>query len=97
MKIDRKLYSEQINTENKKVTYPVLIKYFGGKKGTIIARRELFIDHPLPKIKDHFFSAVDAESYSKYNRENSIESLEDCGYFGDKNSKPEWYDGYVYE
>jgi hypothetical protein len=87
----------QMNSENGKVTYPVLVKYFGGKKGTIIARHALFMDYPMPKHKDYHFSAVNADSYSKYNRKTFIETLEDWGYYGDEASKPEWYNGHVYE
>ena len=87
----------RMNTENGKVEYPVLVKNFGRKKGTIIARHELFMDYPMPKHKDYYFSAVNADYYSKYSRENFIETLEDWGYYGDKASKPEWYNGHVYE
>jgi uncharacterized protein YchJ len=87
----------QMNTENGKVSYPVFVKHFGRKKGTIIARHALFMDYPMPKDKDYYFSAVNRDSYSKYNRESFIETLEDWGYYGDKASKPEWYNGHVYE
>jgi hypothetical protein len=89
--------SLQMNTENGKVTYPVLVKHFGGKKGTIIAQHSLFMDYPMPKHKDYYYSAVNADTYSKYNREYFIETLEDWGYYGDKASKPKWYNGHVYE
>ena len=87
----------KMNTENGKVIYPILVKNFGGKKGTIIARHALFMDYPMPKHKDYYFSAVNTDSYSKYNREKIIETLEDWGYYGDKNNKPEWYNGHIYE
>jgi hypothetical protein len=87
----------KMNTENGKVNYPVLVKNFGGKKGTIIARHALFMDYPIPKHKDYYFSAVNADSYSKYDRDTFIETLEDWGYYGDKANKPEWFNGNVYE
>ena len=87
----------KVNTENGKVNYPLLIKNFGGKKGTIIARHELFIDFPMPKDKDYYFSAVNVDYYSKYNKENFIETLEDWGFYGDEDCKPEWYHGHVFE
>jgi hypothetical protein len=55
------------------------------------------MDYPMPKDKDYYFSAVNRDSYSKYNRESFIETLEDWGYYGEKASKPEWYNGHVYE
>lgn len=85
------------NTENGKICYPLLIKNFGRKKGTIIARHLLFINHPLPNYQDYYFSAVNADTYSTYNREFFIETLEDWGYYGAKASKPEWYNGHIYE
>lgn len=86
-----------LNTDNGKVTYPLLVKNFGEKNGTIIARHEFFMDYPMPKHKDYYFSAINAESCSNYNREYFIEMLEDWGYYGGKTSKPEWYEGHVYE
>jgi hypothetical protein len=53
------------------------------------------MDHPMPIHKDYYFSAVNYESYSKYNRELFIETLIDWGYFGDNNKKPKWYIGQV--
>lgn len=86
-----------LNTEGGKVDYPVFVKNFGRKKGTIIARHELFMDYPMPKHKDHFFSAVNAETYSEYNREYFIDTLEDWGYFGSDSGKPAWYKGEHYQ
>lgn len=86
-----------LNTTNGKVDYPILVKSFGGKHGTIIARHELFFDFPMPKHKDYFISAVNAEYYSDYNRTNFIETLEDWGFFGNSNDVPKWFNGIVYE
>jgi len=86
-----------MNTVNGKVYYPLLVKKFGRRKGTIIARHSLFMDYPMPKDKDYYFSAVNAEHYSNYDKANFIETLEDWGYFGQQSAKPEWYNGYVYE
>ncbi len=86
-----------VNTEGGKVSYPVFVKNFGKKKGTIIARHDLFMDYPMPKHKDFFFSAVNAESYAKYNREHFIDTLEDWGYFGTDLNKPNWYEGKYYK
>ena len=87
----------QVDTEGGMVTYHVLVKHFGRKKGTIVARHELVMDYPIPKHKDYYFSAVNADIYSKYDRVHFIETLEDWGYYGDKTSKPEWYNGQINE
>lgn len=87
----------KVNTENGKFEYPLLVKNFGRKKGTIIARHVHFMDYPMPRHKDYFFSAVGADSYTKYKRTDFIETLEDWGYYGDKETKPDWYNGHVYE
>jgi hypothetical protein len=81
----------EINTENGKVRYPVLVRNFGGKKGTIIARHAYFMDYPMPKHKDYFFSAVNADMYSHFDRKLFIETLIDWGYFGSDENKPEWF------
>lgn len=80
-----------LDTEEGKADYPVFVKNFGRKKGTIVARHELFIDFPMPVHKDYYISAVNAEIYSNYNREYFIGTLEDWGYFGPDSIKPSWY------
>ncbi len=86
-----------LNTEEGKVNYPVFVKNFGRKRGTIVARHELFLDFPMPKHKQYYISAVNAEIYSNYNREYFIETLEDWGYFGSDSNKPIWYEGRNYK
>ncbi len=81
----------EFNTEEGKVVYPVLVKYFGGNKGTIIARHLLFMDYPMPKHKDYYFSAVNASTYSIFHEERFIDTLKDWGYFGPEDLKPKWY------
>ncbi len=80
----------EMNSENGKVKYPVLVKNFGGKNGTIIARHSYFMDYPMPKHKDFFFSAVNADVYSHFDRKQFIETLIDWGFFGSDENRPEW-------
>jgi hypothetical protein len=87
----------KINTENGLVTYPILVKHFGGKRGTIIARHELFIDFPMPKHKDYYFSAVNSEFYSNFNKNLFMETLKDWGFYGEIDKKPEWYLGHIFD
>ena len=87
----------KINTEEGYVSYPILVKYFGKKKGTIIARHELFMDFPIPKHKDYYFSAVNSDYYSNFNKNQFIETLEDWGFFGEKDNKPDWYKGHIFD
>lgn len=87
----------KMTTENGLVIYPLLIKNFGGINGTIIVRYNHIINSPLPKHKDYYSSAVNAEVYSVYNREKFIETLEDWGFYGDVRNKPEWYNGNIYK
>jgi hypothetical protein len=81
----------EMNTENGKVRYPEFVKNFGGKKGTIIARHSYFMDYPMPKHKDYFFSAVNEDVYSHFDRKLFIETLIDWGYFGPDENKPIWF------
>ena len=85
----------KINTENGMVSYPILVKHFGGKKGTIIARLELTMDIPIPKHKDYYFSVLDSDYYSNFNQELFIETLEAWGFFGDNEKQPDWYNGHI--
>ena len=87
----------KMNTENGKVNYPILVKNFGAKKGTIIAQHAFFMDYPMPKHKDYHFSAVNANFYSEFNKEQFIDTLEDWGYYGSNVSKPEWYKGNIHD
>lgn len=81
----------ELNTESGKVKYPLLVKDFGGKKGTILANHLYFIDYPMPKHKDYFISAVNADMYSQFDRQQFIETLIDWGYFGLEENKPTWF------
>lgn len=87
----------KINTENGIVSYPILVKHFGGKRGTIIARHEQFMDFPMPKHKDYYFSAVSSDYYLNFNKKLFIETLEDWGFYGNKETKPHWYIGHVFQ
>jgi hypothetical protein len=83
-----------IETENV-VSYPILVKNFGAKNGTIVLQLEHLIEKHLPKIKDFHVSAL-SDEYSNYRKDLFIETLEDWGYFGNEESKPFWYTGLQY-
>ncbi len=87
----------KLNTEGGRVNYPIFVKYFGKKTGTLVTRLELLKDDPIFEIEDFYLSAVSADSYSHYNREHFIETLEDWGYFGPDSSRPFWYIGKYYQ
>lgn len=85
-----------MNTKGGKVEFPILVRRFGRKKGTLITTHAEFTDNDIPVDKDYYFSIVNEKEYSEYNKELFIETLEDWGYFGDENDKPDWFNGYVH-
>ncbi len=79
-----------INLRNEELKFPVFVKNFGRKKGTIIVQEGYLEDHTIPRIEDYFFSALNPEVYSEFNKDLFIETLIDWGYFGSQKKKPKW-------
>ena len=72
-----------------------LIKKFGRVMGTVIASinddyNALFAD---ARAAGYFCSAPNSVSYSTYRREDFIATLNDWGWFGEDEEKPDWYTG----
>ena len=74
----------------------LLVEGFGSKKGTLIITTDNTVDFKIHEKYGYYCSALNPLSYSKYNRENFIETLEDWDYFGESNEKPQWYNGHIY-
>ncbi len=45
----------------------------------------------------YYCSAIDPESYSTYDRETFIDTLNDWGYFGEISNTPKWYSGQAWQ
>ncbi len=74
----------------------LLVKDFGSKLGTLIDSMNLDNRNELIKEaseREYYYSAINLESYKNYNRQLFIDTLNDWGYFGKEEEKPEWYTG----
>lgn len=70
----------------------VQIKDFGGTKGTIVTLSPDTQDFKELQELGFYCSAL-GESYSAYDRNLFIDTLNDWGFFGEANKKPTWYSG----
>lgn len=85
-----------LSVENRLFEFPLHIKDFGGKKGMLVLPENYTEEYfNIAREQGYFYSALSV-SYNKYNRELFIETLEDWGYFGDTDNKPNWYNGHLY-
>jgi hypothetical protein len=77
----------------KKMKFDLLIEHFGSPNGIIIM--SMFNIHGLKTINNHgySYSALNFKSYSIYDRQLFIDTLNDWGYFGDLSNTPDWYTG----
>ena len=85
-----------MNTSSGKVVFPVFVKKFGRKKGTLISTHTDFRDNSMPSDKDYYFSIINENQYSKFDKALFIETLEDWGYYGKADTVPKWFKGYVH-
>lgn len=68
-----------------------LVHHFGRRVGTLISVLGEPSQHfRRPVGEDYFWSILDP-GYSRYNRDDIIETLDDWGYFGPVASRPQWY------
>jgi len=78
---------------NKKVQFDLLVEKFGSKNGMIIFSFNKMHDIKLLIENDYSYSGLFLRSYSTYNRQHFIDTLNDWGYFGDVANTPDWYTG----
>ncbi|MGH9665213.1 MAG: hypothetical protein ACRD9L_12380, partial [Bryobacteraceae bacterium] len=64
---------------------------FGGPKGTVVGN----LDHSLNDIrkKHGYYASNLSSSYETYDRKLFIDTLDDWGWFGEKEKQPPWYTG----
>jgi hypothetical protein len=70
-----------------------LVHHFGRRIGTIIS----VIDEPssltrFPAADDYYSSQLSA-SYTRYDRQFFIDTLDDWQFFGEDSERPSWYSG----
>jgi hypothetical protein len=83
-----------INSGNREIIYPLLIKDFGGKQGTIAILIDDDLNLSIAKYYGYYCSKLNSRSYTKYSRNLFINTLNDWGFFGDDSNKPDWYTGH---
>ena len=78
---------------NKNLKFELLVENFGSKHGTLIFAIGENINVEIIKKHGYYCSFL-GETYSIYNRQLFIDTLNDWGYFGDKSLTPNWYAGH---
>jgi len=82
-----------ITADNRTVKYDLLIENFGSKLGTLILSMDDMTEFNTAKKLGYYCSALNPDSYSKYDRANFIDTLNDWGFYGETSNKPNWYSG----
>jgi hypothetical protein len=82
-----------LTVDNQTISFELLIENFGSENGTVIYSTDNINDMDTPKMFGFYCSSLNPESYSIYNSQLFIDTLNDWGYFGDKSKTPIWYTG----
>lgn len=71
------------------------VAHFGSPRGTVVVGRHAASSRAraLARARGMFISMVDERSYSEYERELFVDTLNDWGWFGDEESTPHWFTG----
>jgi hypothetical protein len=73
--------------------YLGLVQKFGGRNGMLVrVMGEPSEDSPDP-IGDGYYWSILSSSYTRYDRQLFIDTLDDWKYFGPESERPEWYTG----
>jgi hypothetical protein len=81
-------------SDGRRIRYAGLVDDFGAPKGALLAvyRR----GHTLaeyPHSEGYFVSMLNPASYTRYDRQFFIDTLNDFGWFGPDEQRPAWYTG----
>ena len=71
----------------------LFIENFGGPNGTIATELGDTSDFKELGELGFYCSALNPVSYSNYNRNHFIDTLNDWGFLGEKHKTPDWYTG----
>jgi hypothetical protein len=83
--------------DNRTIRYDLLIEHFGSELGTLILSTDNMKAFKTAEEFGYYCSAIDPESYSTYDRETFIDTLNDWGYFGEISNTPKWYSGQAWQ
>ena len=70
-----------------------LVHHFGGRVGAIISTIERPSAGVPDAVRSHYFSSQLSDSYTRYDRQFFIDTLNDWQFFGPDSEKPSWYTG----
>lgn len=86
-----------LKTDNgKEYEYGLLIEDFGSERGILVLTTYEKMDDDEPWKYGYYSSALNSFHYDKYDRENFIETLNDWGFYGKPDKKPNWFKGHLY-
>ncbi len=80
--------------DGEKCEFIALIKAFGSPNGTLVCLPEQWDDLGYDSLAEeygYYCSGLYPVSYSQYNRERFIDTLNDWSWFGDESKTPRWY------
>ena len=84
-----------LQTDKGLIKYDLLVKSFGSEKGTLIITTDDMSEFHTAEKYDFYCSAL-SPHYNKYDKVLYIDTLNDWGYFGLLENKPNWYTGEVW-
>ena len=78
--------------DNTKLEIEVLLKSFGAKNGMLIISDFNIIKNNIEEIRslDYGYSTMSIPKNDEYDRQSTIEVLQDWGWSGDPKDKPQW-------
>jgi hypothetical protein len=86
-----------LETASGSVTFPVFLPDFGGKKGMVVGLLggyTMSAEHRSAAKTAHlYFSGLDPDSYSSFDRDLFVGTLNDWGWYGADGERPAWYTG----
>ena len=80
-------------TDDRQQEHLGLVHRFGRRIGTLISvLHEPSEKFPRPEVGDYFWSTL-GSIYSRYDRREFIDTLDDWQFFGAESERPSWYSG----
>jgi hypothetical protein len=77
--------------EGESILFEAHILGFGGPKGLIVGNQGSEFGG-VRKASGYYYSNL-YPGYRRYNRQLFIDTLNDCGWFGERGAEPSWYTG----
>ena len=85
-----------LKSHGREFTFVALIRKFGSNNGTLLCLPAQWDDEGFAEVAEaagFYCSGLYPESYSQYERQRFIDTLNDWGWFDKESNIPEWYTG----